>query len=153
MGGEDRGGLPNLDPDLLKTRSRFVEKSGRPPRSRFRFVEKSGRPPRSRFVGKSGWPSRPDPHLLENRDRPSDLDLDPTRFLSGFYPPRDISPMVVTLGGGGGCMAQRMYSCFPPSTQQSRIWIPAPPRFFSLNCLVCQQYWDRTHLVLSNGFH
>ena len=50
--------------------SRFVKKSGRPPRSQSRFVKKSGRPPRSQ--------SRPDP----------------TRFLSRFYPPRDISPMV-----------------------------------------------------------
>ena len=42
----------------------------RPPRSRSRFFKKSGRPPRSR--------SRPDS----------------TRFLSRYYPPRDISPIV-----------------------------------------------------------
>ena len=46
--------------------------SGRPPRSLSRFVKKSGRPSRSRS------PTRPDP------------------ILSGFYPPRDISPIAGT---------------------------------------------------------
>ena len=29
---------------------------------------------------------------------------------------------------------------------------PDPPKIFSLYCLVCEQYWDQTHLVLSKGF-
>ena len=50
----------------------------------------------------------------------------------------------------GGCIAQRKLSCFPPSSPgfNSR-----HRRDFSLNCFVCEQYWDWTHLVLSNGFH
>ena len=38
-------------------------------------------------------------------------------------------------------------------TQQLRVQIPAPLWFFSLYCLVCDQYWDPTDQVLSNGFH
>ena len=30
---------------------------------------------------------------------------------------------------------------------------PGSAKIFSIYCLVCGQYWDRTHLVLSNGFH
>ena len=37
--------------------------------------------------------------------------------------------------------------------QQPRVRILAPPRFFSLYCLVCEQYWDQNHLVQSNWFH
>ena len=39
-------------------------------------------------------PSAPDMGE-EDRGGLPDLDLDPTRFLSRYYPPRDISPMVV----------------------------------------------------------
>ena len=35
----------------------------------------------------------PDPDLSKNQGGLPDLDLDPTRFLSRYYPPRDISPM------------------------------------------------------------
>ena len=35
----------------------------------------------------------PDPDLSKNRGGLPDLDLDPTRFLSRYYPPQDISPM------------------------------------------------------------
>ena len=55
-----------------QSRSRIVKKLGWPSRSRSRIVKKSGRPSRSRS------PTRPDP------------------ILSGFYPPRDISPIAGT---------------------------------------------------------
>ena len=32
-------------------------------------------------------------------------------------------------------------------TQQPRVRIPAPPRFFSLYCLVCEQFVDRTQWI------
>ena len=35
--------------------------------------------------------------ILKSRGGLPDLDLDPTQFLSGFYPPRDISPIVEVL--------------------------------------------------------
>ena len=35
----------------------------------------------------------PDPNLSKNRGGLPYLDLDPTRFLSRYYPPRDISPI------------------------------------------------------------
>ena len=35
----------------------------------------------------------PDPDLSKNQGGLPDLDLDPTRFLSRYYPPRDISPI------------------------------------------------------------
>ena len=35
----------------------------------------------------------PDPDLSKNRGGLPDPDLDPTRFLSRYYPPRDISPI------------------------------------------------------------
>ena len=36
----------------------------------------------------------PDPDLSKNQGGLPDLDLDPTRFLSRYYPPRDISPII-----------------------------------------------------------
>ena len=50
---------------------------------------------------------------------------------------------------GGLCSTDE---AFLLPTQQLQVRIPAPPRFFSL-LLVCEQHWDQTHLVLSNGFH
>ena len=38
-------------------------------------------------------------------------------------------------------------------TQQPQVQIPAKRRFFSPHCLVCGQYWNQTHLVLSIRFH
>ena len=101
IGGEDRGGLPDLDPDLSKSRgghpesrdekvgenrdiSQFIptylaKKSGNvriypnSPRLLAQKAQKSGRPSQSRS------PTHPDP------------------ILSGFYPPRDISPIAVGL--------------------------------------------------------
>ena len=51
---------------------------------------------------------------------------------------------------GEGCVAQRNHFCFPPSSVgfESRNC-----RDFSLYSLVCGQYWDRTYLVTSIGFH
>ena len=50
----------------------------------------------------------------------------------------------------GGCISQRKNSCFPPISHglKSRFC-----RDFSLYCIVCEQFWDLTDLVLSNGFH
>ena len=39
----------------------------------------------------------PDPDLSKSWDGHSNLDLDPTQFLSRYYPPRDISLMVATV--------------------------------------------------------
>ena len=47
----------------------------------------------------------------------------------------------------GGCVAKRKHSCFPPAGMGSN---PSSAQIFSLFCLVCEQCWDQTHLVLSN---
>ena len=55
------------------------------------------------------------------------------------------------LGGGGiSSIAQRKHSCFTPKCPGFE---SCYLRDFYLYCLVCGQYWDRTHLVLSLGFH
>ena len=51
---------------------------------------------------------------------------------------------IAFFGGGEGA--------FLLPTQQPRVQITAPQRFFSLDCLVCEQYWDITHLVALDGF-
>ena len=67
---------------------------------------------------------------------------------------RDLLCVTLNYVSRGGCIAQRKRSCFPPSS----------PRFESRHCqdffleIVLLSHlrdwdWDRTHLVLSNGFH
>ena len=50
----------------------------------------------------------------------------------------------------GSYVAQRKHFCFPRSSPWFKSGLC---RYFSLRCLVWEQYWDQTHLVLSNGFH
>ena len=94
MGEEDRGGLPDLDPDLSKNWGGLPNRDLDPTRFLSRHY-----PPRDILpmvdIGeedRGGLPNL-DPDLSKNRGGLPDLDLDPTRFLSRFYPPRDISPI------------------------------------------------------------
>ena len=57
---------------------------------------------------------------------------------------------VITLLEQRGCTAQWKHSSFPPSSPEFKSRLC---QVFSLYCLVCGTYWDKTHLVLCNGFH
>ena len=62
------------------------------------------------------------------------------------------------LDWAGDCLAQRKHSYFPPFVQRKHSAShpvapgsnPGSAEIFSPYCLVCRQYWDQTHLVLSN---
>ena len=122
MGKEDRGGIPDLDPKL---RSGFLTSpisiSTRPNPTRFlsRYY-----PPRDispiihiTDMGEEDRGGLPD---LDPKSRSGffnlpDLDLDPTRFLSRYYPPRDISPIPVRCKSRNNDICPTMLSYFKAS--------------------------------------
>ena len=55
--------------------------------------------------------------------------------------------------GGGGEAAQQCGGSILASHPAATGLNPGPAKIFALYCLVCEQYWDGTHLVLISGFH